>query len=51
MLKQRFPILRNLSTNLVLSQKTILATAILHNITTLWNEELPEGEGEDEDDP
>ena len=40
--KQRFPILRNLSTHLVISQKIILATAILHNIATLWNEEIPD---------
>ena len=46
--KQRFPILRNLSTHLVLSQKIILATAILHNIATLWNEEIPEGDIEDD---
>ena len=27
-----------------LSQKIIIATAILHNIATLWNEQLPKGE-------
>ena len=46
--KQRFPILRNLSTHLVLSQKIILATAILHNIATLWNEEIPDGDLDDD---
>ena len=48
--KKRFPILTNLRTHLELSQKIIIATAILHNIATLWNEELPEGEDPDEDD-
>ena len=30
-----------------LSQKIIISTAILHNIATIWNEELPE----DPEDP
>ena len=41
-----------------LSQKKFLATAILQNIATLWNEGLPQGvydgddgEPEDESDP
>ena len=42
--KTRFPIITNLRTHLELSQKIIIATAILHNIATLWNEQLPEGE-------
>ena len=46
--KKRFPILTNLRTHLELSQKIIIATAILHNIATLWNEELPEGEDPDD---
>ena len=33
--KKRFPILTNLRTHLELSQKIIIATAILHNIATL----------------
>ena len=33
-----------------LSQKNIIATAILHNIATLWNKELPEGEDADDGD-
>ena len=42
--KKRFPIITNLRTHMELSQKIIIATAILHNIATLWNEQLPEGE-------
>ena len=45
---KRFPILTNLRTHLELSQKIIIATAILHNIATLWNKELPEGEDPDD---
>ena len=48
--KKRFPILTNLRTHLELSQKIIIATAILHNIATLWNEQLPEGEEDDVED-
>lgn len=48
--KQRFPILMDLRTEVTLSQKIILATAILHNIATLWSEELPDGEVENGDE-
>ena len=48
--KTRFPIITNLRTHLELSQKIIIATAILHNIATLWNEQLPEGEEEPDQD-
>ena len=48
--KKRFPIITNLRTHLQLSQKIIIATAILHNIATLWSESLPEGEEEDDEE-
>ena len=48
--KKRFPIITNLRTHMELSQKIIIATAILHNIATLWNDELPEGEEDDDED-
>ena len=48
--KTRFPIITNLTTHMELSQKIIIATAILHNIATLWNEQLPEGEEEPDQD-
>ena len=48
--KKRFPIITNLRTHLQLSQKIIIATAILHNIATLWSESLPEGEEDDDEE-
>ena len=48
--KKRFPIITNLRTHLELSQKMIIATAILHNIATLWSDPLPEGEEEDDEE-
>ena len=48
--KKRFPIITNLRTHLELSQKIIIATAILHNIATLWSDPLPEGEEEDDEE-
>ena len=48
--KKRFPIITNLRTHLQLSQKIIIATAILHNIATLWSDPLPEGEEEDDEE-
>ena len=48
--KKRFPIITNLRTQLELSQKIIIATAILHNIATLWSESLPEGEEDDDEE-
>ena len=46
-MEKRFPILKDLRTHLELSQKYILATAILHNIATLWNKDLPDGDDGD----
>ena len=40
--KRRFPILRQLRCHLELSQKIIVATAILENIATAWNEDIIE---------
>ena len=40
----------NLRTHLELSQIIIIVTAILHNIATLWNEEIPEGEDPNDGD-
>ena len=48
--KKRFPIITNLRTHLQFSQKIIIATAILHNIATLWSDPLPEGEEEDDEE-
>ena len=45
---RRFPIIKDLRTHLTQSQKTIVATAILQNITVAWQE--PEVDGEDEND-
>ena len=48
--KRRFPILRNLCIHLELSQKVILATAILENMARAWGEEDPEDDREEGDD-
>ena len=45
--KRRFPILKSLRTDHNLSQKIVVATAILQNIARLWDDETPE---DDEDD-
>ena len=47
--KARFPILKNLRTDFQLSQKIVVATAILFNIARMWADDAVEGE-EDEDD-
>ena len=40
--KRRFPIIRCLHVTLENAQKIILATAILHNLSVLWQEILPD---------
>ena len=47
--KKRFPILRRIRTHFELSQKIILATAILLNIGQLWEDYGLEDEEEDRD--
>ncbi len=42
MLKQRFPCLFGLRNNLPNAQKTIIACAVLHNMTILWHDEEPD---------
>ena len=49
MWKQRFPILRDLRCHLTLSQKIIVATAILENMAREWGEEPIEDENEEDD--
>jgi hypothetical protein len=44
--KRRFPILKALRTDFSLSQKTVVATAVLFNIGRMLNDEAPEDEGE-----
>ena len=47
--KRRFPIIKNLRTHYELSQKIILATAVLFNLARMWEDEMNE-EGSDDDD-
>ena len=49
-LKRRFPILRNMRTHLVASQKIIIATGILFNIGRQLGDEEPEADDEEDDD-
>lgn len=44
--KSRFPCLRNLRCHYENAKKTIVATAVLHNISILWNDAMPEDEPE-----
>ena len=47
--KKRFPILKNMRTDLELSQKIIISTAVLHNIAQiLGDEDFDDGYEEDE---
>ena len=47
--KKRFPILKNMRTDLELSQKIIISTAVLHNIAQiLGDEDFDDGYDEDE---
>ena len=48
--KRRFPILKAMRTDLVLSQKIIVATGILFNISRMWKDEGPEDDSDSEDD-
>ena len=47
---RRFPIIKDLRTFLTQAHKTILATAILQNIATEWNEDDVPGDDEPDDD-
>ena len=47
--KRRFPILKAMRTELQLSQKIIVATGILFNISRMWKDEGPEDDGDSED--
>ena len=49
-LKRRFPILRNMRTHLVASQKIIIATGILFNIGRQLGDEEPEADDEEDND-
>jgi hypothetical protein len=48
-LKKRFPILKNLRTDYELSQKVILAAAVLFNIARMWEDEILDDEGSDDE--
>ena len=50
MWKRRFPILRHMNEYLENAKDTMETTAILHNMTILFNDELPPVEDGDEDD-
>ena len=47
--KARFPILKNLRTDFPLSQKIVVATAVLFNIARTWQDEDVGGEEDEED--
>ena len=50
-LKRRFPILKSMRTDLVLSQKIVIATAVLFNIARMWKDDGPDiDEDTDSDD-
>ena len=42
MWKQRFPCLRNLLRHYYKAKKTIIATAVLHNLSIHWNDQVPD---------
>ena len=48
--KKRFPILKSFRTNLELSQKIIVATAVLFNIGQMLNDEPPDDGDDDEEE-
>ena len=48
--KRRFPILKAMRTEMVLSQKIIIATALLFNISRMWRDDGPDDEDSDSDD-
>ena len=47
--KRRFPILKNLRTDFSLSQRIVVATAILQNMARMWEDEEPSDDEEDSD--
>ena len=50
-LKRRFPILKSMRTDLVLSQKIVIVTAVLFNIARMWKDDGPDiDEDTDSDD-
>ena len=48
--KRRFPILKAMRTEMVLSQKIIIATAILFNISRMWRDDGPDDDDSDSDE-
>ena len=48
--KKRFPILKGLKTHFELSQKIVVATAILFNFGRMLNDDPPEDDDEEESD-
>ena len=48
--KRRFPVIKHIRNHTPLARDIILATAILHNLSIYWNEELPD-DGDDNRDP
>ena len=48
--KRRWPILKYLWTHFAVSQKIIVATAVLHNIGKLWMDELEDKDLDDDGD-
>ena len=44
--KHRFPVTRNMRNHVPLAEEVIMTTALLHNISILWNDELPVGDAD-----
>lgn len=49
MWKRRFPIVRNIRNHYPNAIEIIMATAVLHNLSVLWKEPLPDDDGHNED--
>ena len=49
--KVQFPVLNNLWSHIELSQRIILATAILHNMAEVWEDLMSDGGDANEDGP
>jgi hypothetical protein len=47
MWNQKFPVPRNMCCHVPLVKRTIIATTIIHNISVLWNGDMPEGDIEE----
>jgi len=47
--RRRFPVIKNLRCHHKRARKTIIATAVLHNLGYLWNDELVDDDGEQAD--